>query len=455
MKRYEQLNTLIEQNKPKHIVEIGTWNGDRAIQMCREALKYNDNIKYTGFDLFEDATEDTDRNENNVKVHARESAVRLRLRNELPNVDVALIRGNTRQSLAVWSLAGGREAEVFVFIDGGHSIATVRSDFEHLKNFPVIVLDDYYVPDQEGHCQDTSKFGCNHLVEKYGMGLLPQKDPVQGGGYVQMAVYPRDKLRQKLVVKPKNCVPDDSIIENIAWHLDMAIDEIAPCRRHNETAIMCSAGPSLKEHIEQIKHESGYVVCVKHSHDTLIENGIIPWGCVLLDPRDHVSNFIETPHPDVRYFVASMCHPSTTKHLMEQNANIHLYHAAVGAGEEKLLNGKNLVCGGVSAAMRGISLFHALGFWKFKLYGYDLTYEGKPEKFDMTGAGQNQYWHVEIAGKKFHVDSEKIAQAQDFQNILKQERELDIEAFGDNSICRHMLETVEHKRSPVFAEFFA
>jgi len=79
MNRYTQLIPIIEKLKPATIVEIGTWNGQRAIMMATEALKHQDKVHYTGFDLFEDATDETDERELNVKKHCSIAAVRGRL----------------------------------------------------------------------------------------------------------------------------------------------------------------------------------------------------------------------------------------------------------------------------------------------------------------------------------------------------------------------------------------
>ena len=51
------------------------------------------------------------------------------------------------------------------------------------------------------------------------------------------------------------------------------------------------------------------VVCVKHSHNTLIDNGVVPWACTILDPRPFNENphgyvrkeLLSNPHKDVMY----------------------------------------------------------------------------------------------------------------------------------------------------------
>ena len=53
MNRYEPLTLLCWGIRPDKILEIGTWNGDRAKQLCEAGASY------VGFDLFEEANEET------------------------------------------------------------------------------------------------------------------------------------------------------------------------------------------------------------------------------------------------------------------------------------------------------------------------------------------------------------------------------------------------------------
>jgi len=178
---------------------------------------------------------------------------------------------------------------------------------------------------------------------------------------------------------------------------------------------------------------------VKTAHDLLIENKIIPWACVLLDPRAHVQDFIESPHSRVIYFTASMCHPTTWDRLMEAKAKVFGYHALVGAGEQDVLKmrftkGAMMLGGGCSAAMRGVSVFHALGFRRFKLFAYDCSFIEEPDWKAKTSKGDSKFLEVEVLGRKFWTDAEKIAQCQDFMKMMEHNKEIQLECFGDGMV---------------------
>lgn len=170
--RYSQLIAACFKAQPAAILEIGTWNGARALELLQAAP----GAKYYGFDLFEEATAETDAEEMNVKRHNSLAEVQKRLLGYRAH----LTKGNTRHTLADF-----HSPVDFVWMDGGHSLETIASDFANVRRVAVpeaeIYLDDYYTGPI-----DTDKFGCNRLVADLKHEVLPATDPVAGGGFVQM-----------------------------------------------------------------------------------------------------------------------------------------------------------------------------------------------------------------------------------------------------------------------------
>lgn len=177
--RYERLNQYIRQKQPKCIVEIGTWNGLRALTF----LRLCPNAVYYGFDLFEDATPENDKIEFNNKKHNRMQDVEERL----TGYEAYLIKGNTRETLVNFK---PRLPVDFLWLDGGHSVETIRSDWEkikpHLAENAWVFFDDYFTGPI-----DTLKIGCNEVVKELKHELVDEVDPVIGGGNTQIVrVYP-------------------------------------------------------------------------------------------------------------------------------------------------------------------------------------------------------------------------------------------------------------------------
>lgn len=180
MERYGRLIELVHKHKPMTIVEVGTFDGTRALQMVEAALQHNPYVHYTGYDLFNTTDIDTHRREFNVADGTNEL-----IKKPLTMHDIAakfdqspldftyqLVMGDTRSTLRV-------HTDDFAFIDGGHSVETIRLDYEKLRRCSVVVFDDYYkttlIPNSSAQTRSSTRFrgplstsstiGCNTAAE--------------------------------------------------------------------------------------------------------------------------------------------------------------------------------------------------------------------------------------------------------------------------------------------------
>jgi hypothetical protein len=476
-RRYVDLCAMVKHYKRKNILEIGTWNGDTACAMIQSAFEANDTVHYTGIDLFEDATDETDKEEFNVKKHYTKKSVELKL------TDLAKEYAKINKTLTFYLMKGDSKSKLsilndpsiynmynvkpdFVFIDGGHSTETVRSDYELCKNIPVIVLDDYYTEDEQGK-MPTEFLGVNDIYKELGgtdrtgeqrRFIISTGDRVAGGGHVNLAVVlndlslpnPPDTHKVPVQVNPRDCVPPDNIQNNVRENMKLFNDNMVQrCHWHHGKLVLASAGPSLVKNLDKIKElqkHGAKVFCVKHSHNTLIENGIIPWGCVILDPRpfDGTSThgivrreLLADPHPKVKYFVASMTNIDVTKYLVEKGANIIGWHAYTNALiDMQELQDQELITGGTCSAMRTIGIGHTLGFREFHIFGMDCCHEGVPEDLDEVDMyGKKKWIKIGILNPKtkeediFYTTGELLALSQDFEALLNRENEVDMDIF--------------------------
>lgn len=497
MKRYVQLYKFIEAFKFKIITEIGISKGDRAEEMIRTALKNSNKCVYFGFDLFEDLDDETAEKELNKKQISSYNEVYERLRKiqkEHKGFFFALYKGNTRETLPKYAdkiielanddgivIAVKPTMSEFVFIDGGHSVETIENDYEHFKNCPLVILDDYYEPDEKGVMPDINKFGCNFLLKKYPhLKVLPIADRIIGGGFVKfvlggknaeniiiktenetktpenrsIGVVKNDSLslgKKGIQIQTKNSLPDEEIQKHVEYTckkmIEYNIPEVQNCHIHDTWAYMIAGAPTYKKlkYMKMIEEavrdkSKGLVFTSKTAHDYLIENDLTPWACILLDPRPHVIKTFK-PHKDVLYLVASQCHPSVIDTLLENNCKIQVYHAAVAAGEDRVVkkyfpNG-TMIPGGSTSQTRGISVLMRMGFYRFKLFGLDSSYPSKPDK--VHGINQEKSaMEIEVNLKnpdrslgKFWTDPEMIVQINDLEHILKIYPHLEIDCQSE------------------------
>ncbi len=155
--------SLVEEYKPKNVLEIGVFCGVTSRNIC-ELLKTNfgSDFRYYGLDLFGSTkTSSVDEIEpkflenqkfsnplktiyyNFIKKENLNSKISVQNFLKKFSQNIELIEGDTRVTLEKVPLS---EID-FVFLDGGHSYDTVLSDlqklYENMKNNSKIVCDDF------------------------------------------------------------------------------------------------------------------------------------------------------------------------------------------------------------------------------------------------------------------------------------------------------------------------
>lgn len=247
----------------------------------------------------------------------------------------------------------------------------------------------------------------------------------------------------KMEIKTKNCIDHDLIRAQIKENISLIKNWAQICTYNDEEIVIASAGPSLNREDLMPFYERGIkIVAVKHAVERLLEWGIKPWACVLLDPRPHVENFVKSPNKDIIYFVASMVHPSVVRTLLDNNCKVIGYHALVGAKEQEVARKGDIgVSGGSGTATRCICLLNEMfGFKTFHCFGYDLCHHTKPDFAEKTDDGNQKNYEVEltasswggkIAKKTFWTEGQFLAQAREIADLYKMNKNINITIYGD------------------------
>lgn len=365
-------------------------------------------------------------------------------------------------------------------------VEQIKETLARIGDKPMIFL-GFYSSDENGKHIDTSRFGINAVrtdtiafesieVANGGLGFvhvavtrdfpnIPNDLPVFHQR--QMSMVKKEEIKSitnnsyqtNMVVQTQNCVPHETIQSNIKANLDQIQNWVRYTKHHMKRAIIVSAGPSLDmpETLEAIRREvedGAVLFCVKHSHQKLIDAGLVPWGCVLLDPRPHEgisthgksrADLIPAAYPGVRYFCASMVDPSVVKRLLDTGGKVYGWHAAVGAEEKEVLppeHQKFLMGGGSSSAGRAMILaWQFLGFQSIGLYGFDSCHldESKLDKSARHQDGTPKYVLMDVAvggrSRQFWTDRDILCQAQDFTRFLQESPWIQWDAHGPGMVA--------------------
>jgi hypothetical protein len=478
--RYKQLADLVrhyaEDKDTFTILETGTWNGGRAIEMALAAFEKVDKVHYRGFDLFEDATHKTDEEELNIKQHNSEEAVNKRLRDfsdkmikDGKDFSWMLHKGYTKETLK----KARRDDVDLAYIDGGLSYETVSNDYNYLSDIPVVVFDNYYSK-EENDIEEQYKGIINTVdsIKEKKKNILPSSDATSLGLTAHIAVVvdkkekdiPVELTRVPIVVKPKDSMPTDDIQNNIKENIKKIknFSWVKNYKAVDDHAIIVSGGQVNFLEVKRIqKKHNAKIFCVKHSYPRLLKNDIQPFGCVVLDPRplegESTHGFIRKDlfkniDPSTLFFIASMTDLSVTDYILERTDNVLGFHAFTDAVRDMSVTdrvkineelgiekGALLVSGGTCSATRTIGLLNTLGYRNVHLFGFDCSVSEKVAKKgqeEVDGLGNPKYIHVETGGIKFWTTGDLLALAQDLEKMFEEKDiGMNIKFYGKDTLA--------------------
>lgn len=276
-----------------------------------------------------------------------------------------------------------------------------------------------------------------------------------------------DGKPQQMVINAKDCVDETNLHMNIAFNLKNIDRWVESCEPSKKRALIVSAGPSTKKYMETIREAKAagdIIVCVKHSLPMLMDAGVIPDLCVVLDPRDVEGT---STHGIVRkdlfakfdkqtiFMVASMTHPGVTNHLKNIGANIVGWHALVANIHEWFkFQVPFSIVGGSCSAIRAVSLLKFMGISDFALIGFDCCFDEPPK--DITAKlpdGRPKYFKVNVCGKEFLSTGELIALVQDVEKILGSDRlDISLEVLGEG-IIKTIYDSKKDRKRDTLSQF--
>jgi hypothetical protein len=144
---------------------VGVYNGRTAVKMIETASISHppDLIRYHGFDLFEQLTDQDLESELSKRPPTKET-VSQRLQHT--GARIQLHQGFTADTIPQFTASGAFDSSLktLIFLDGGHSVKTIAEDWKNLQPCftpnTVVIMDDYY-PEPDPAIEGM---GCQKLV---------------------------------------------------------------------------------------------------------------------------------------------------------------------------------------------------------------------------------------------------------------------------------------------------
>ena len=255
------------------------------------------------------------------------------------------------------------------------------------------------------------------------------------------------------------------LYSHIESALKLNLPVIGQYPEHDGVAVLIGSGPTVEGQIESIREQRALgrpIIALKDAHDWLLDNGIVPDYASAIDPQENQWQCFKQRHKDIKYFIASQCHPSMFKHL--EGFDVSLWHLYVRKNQSVPPHGTALIGGGTTTGLRTITLFYSLGFRHFELYGYDSCLkDGILRRSGWQPTTENEPINeIVVEDKIFYCNPAMTAQAHEFQNLYTMMPDINIESHGDGLITaiiekrkKTPLPTVSfiHRGSPKMASY--
>jgi uncharacterized Rossmann fold enzyme len=239
------------------------------------------------------------------------------------------------------------------------------------------------------------------------------------------------KIKSKCVMEP------DQLFGHIESALARNLPVIGQHFEHDGVAVMVGSGPTVQDELDSIRKQRALghpIIALKDAHDWLIDNGIVPDYAAAIDPQENQWKCFQKPHKDVKYFIASQCHPSLFDHL--NGCQVFLWHLYIQKGQTIPPPGTPLIAGGTTTGLRTISLFYSMGYRQFELYGYDSCLKnGVLRRSGWQPTTESEAINeIVVDGRVFQCNPPMTSQANEFQNLYVVMPDIEIESHGDGLI---------------------
>lgn len=230
-------------------------------------------------------------------------------------------------------------------------------------------------------------------------------------------------------------IDKSEVIKRAGQAMARGLPQFTRCINTAKEWAIIGGGPSINDHtrtIRKLQNRGVNIVSVNKSHDWLLEQGIVPWGHVMLDPKEWVSGYVTKPRKDVRYFVASQCHESVFDKL--EGYPVFMWHAGQDFPEGPEPTSYlaqywphtpwYVVPGTTTVGLRATQLGHEMGADTFHLIGLDSSRRAgslhayyKMEALDASsGAVKLKHRGMKY---RFETNSHMARQHKDFDELIK------------------------------------
>lgn len=245
--------------------------------------------------------------------------------------------------------------------------------------------------------------------------------------------------------------PVETLMKNVKTNLKRHLPQIRAFQVRDGAEIMIAGGgPSLAAQLDTIweKRQAGAkLFALNGAHDYLLANGIMPSAQIIVDAQEHMTRFVQTPRPGIKYLIASQCHPAVFEALKDYD--VWIWHSAMdeATGYLNLLTqyyfgNFQVMLGGSTVALRSIWIARAVGFENIHLFGVDsCLMNNEHHAYQQKENDGDEVKTILCADRKFQCSGWMVSQAVEFMDMIKAVGHLfKLQIHGDGLLA-HIMQT--------------
>lgn len=181
---------------------------------------------------------------------------------------------------------------------------------------------------------------------------------------------------------------------------------------------LAAGGPSLARTLDEMF--SMLVVACGSSHDFLVDHELVPDYCVVCDPDEISAGFLRHSNKYTTYLIASCCHPAVFDALT--GCQVYLWHSAGMCDGDR----DRMIAGGCTVTLKAINIAILLGYSDLHFFGLDSSFDETGDHSYEHAFGPRDVIDIRVngTGRVFKTSPEFLAQAQHFQEMLREEGHL-------------------------------
>lgn len=257
------------------------------------------------------------------------------------------------------------------------------------------------------HCRDifpkSSKVVCFHgqpRPHEVTDGWVPRVWKLDGGTALEMTQVMN--------------VSDSDLIENIKSALKLPYPRVNQIPAHDGHAVIVGGGPSLNDHIDEIRwrKQQGQIVFATNNTLSKVEADYH----VMLDARKENAAFV--PY-NMKCLYASQCHPNVFERSKNNGNAITIWHSMIDGIQEVVCEDSCFIGAGLSSVgLKAMALAYTMGYRKIHIYGLDSSYrDGEHHAYKQPLNDNERILDVECNGTIYTTAAWMATQAEEFKSI--------------------------------------